>query len=172
MIREPPRLLPLAAGAAVADTVDVAGKSGRHPHPVPASIKWPNDVLLGVHKIAGILVEGRPQEGWAVVGIGLNVAPWDFPPELTGRAGTLGLDPEAIEPTLETLLGRLEAWLVADAEAVLTEVRARDALLGRSVRWAEGSGRGDGIDGDGRLVVLTPSGRVTLNAGEVHLESE
>jgi BirA family biotin operon repressor/biotin-[acetyl-CoA-carboxylase] ligase len=139
------------------------------------AIKWPNDILLDGRKVAGILVEGRPQEHWAVVGIGLNVAvdEADFAPELAGRAGTLGLDRDAIEPALETLLARLERWLAADAEAVLAAVRARDALAGRPVRWAGGSGRADGIDGEGRLVVHTADGgRVALDAGEVHLEHE
>jgi BirA family biotin operon repressor/biotin-[acetyl-CoA-carboxylase] ligase len=166
VVRHPPRLLPLAAGAAVADAVDAAADGQR------AQIKWPNDVLLGGRKVAGILVEGRPQERWAVVGIGLNVAvaETDFPPELAGRAATLGLGPDQIEPTLRTLLAMLERWIVADAETLLAEVRARDALLGQPVRWAGGEGRGDGIDGDGRLVVITPDrGRVTLEAGEVHL---
>src|SRR5207253_10132266 len=92
VIRDPPRLLPLAAGVAVAE---VAGPQAR--------VKWPNDVLVDGLKVAGILVEGRPQEGWAVLGIGLNVAlrSEDFPPELAGRAGTLGLPAEAVEPTLE-----------------------------------------------------------------------
>ena len=59
-------------------------------------------------KVAGILVEGRPQEHWSVLGMGLNVALTpDFPPELRGRAATLGLQPAAIEPTLRALLARL-----------------------------------------------------------------
>jgi BirA family biotin operon repressor/biotin-[acetyl-CoA-carboxylase] ligase len=186
LVRDPPRLLPLAAGAAVAGAADEAlavadataapGATAAPTGPAGAArlvqIKWPNDVLLDGGKVAGILVEGRPQEGWAVVGIGLNVAvaESDFPPELAGRAATLGLGPEDIEPTLRTLLARLEHWLAADAETLLTEIRARDALLGRPVRWAGGEGRGDGIDGDGRLVVLTAGGgRVALDAGEVHL---
>lgn len=161
VVRDPPRLLPLVAGIAVAE---VAGSD--------AQLKWPNDVLVGGRKIAGILVEGRPQERWAVVGIGLNVAleEWDFPPELRETAGTLGLAPEAVEPTLERLLGALEPWLEADANRVLDEVRSRDALLNRPVRWAEGTGVGAGIDGDGRLIVETGGGRVALNAGEVHLQ--
>ena len=59
-------------------------------------------MLVDGRKVAGILVEGRPQEGWAVVGIGLNVAVRleDFPAELRETAGTLGLEPDAIEPTL------------------------------------------------------------------------
>jgi BirA family biotin operon repressor/biotin-[acetyl-CoA-carboxylase] ligase len=160
VIRDPPRLAPLAAGVAVAD---VGGGE--------SLVKWPNDVLLAGRKVAGILVEGRPQEGWAVVGIGVNVAValTDFPPELRDRAGTLALAPDAIEPTLGAVLGRLEHWLSASPESLLAAVRERDALLGREVRWAGGRGVGAGIDDAGRLVVRTDSGVVALDAGEVHL---
>lgn len=161
LIRDPPRLLPLAAGAAVAD---VLGPD--------AMIKWPNDVLVDGRKVAGILVEGRPQEGWAVAGIGLNVAlrlPEDVPAELRSSAGTLGLEPEAIEPTLDALLGRFERWLGVSDEVLLDAVRERDALFGRPVRWAGGQGTGAGIDAGGRLLVATESGTVVLDAGEVHL---
>ena len=134
-------------------------------------MKWPNDVLLDGRKLAGILVEGRPQEGWAVLGIGLNVAvrAEDFPPELQGTAGTMGLEPDAVEPTLERLLERLERWLEASPEQVLEALRGRDALAGREVRWAGGTGQAAGIDGEGRLVVLAEGGRTALDAGEVHL---
>jgi BirA family transcriptional regulator, biotin operon repressor / biotin---[acetyl-CoA-carboxylase] ligase len=167
VVRDPPRLLPLATGVAVADTVgEIAGDPRR------ATVKWPNDVWLDGLKVAGILVEGRPQEGWAVVGIGLNVAlrEHDFPPELHGIATTLGLRPDAIEPTLQRLLEALKRWISAPSDAVLDGVRARDALLDRPVRWGGGSGWGGGIDGDGRLIVLTDGGRVELDAGEVHLQ--
>jgi BirA family transcriptional regulator, biotin operon repressor / biotin---[acetyl-CoA-carboxylase] ligase len=160
VLRDPPRLLPLSAGVAVASVV------GRE-----AEVKWPNDVLLEGRKVSGILVEGRPQERWGVLGIGLNVAlrPEDFPPELRESAGTLGLDPAAIEPTLERLLEALERWIPASAGAVLEAFGARDALLDQRVRWAGGEGRGAGVDGDGRLVVVTAHGTVALEAGEVHL---
>ena len=136
-----------------------------------ARLKWPNDVLVGGRKVAGILVEGRPQEGWAVVGIGLNVAVRhaDFPAELRETAGTLGLEADAIEPTLSALLSRLERWVAADAGELVDAVRARDALLGRPVRWAGGRGVGAGIDAGGRLLVETDAGTVALDAGEVHL---
>jgi BirA family biotin operon repressor/biotin-[acetyl-CoA-carboxylase] ligase len=160
VIRDPPRLLPLAAGVAVAE---LAGPS--------ALVKWPNDVLVDWRKIAGILVEGRPQECWAVLGIGINVAtrPEDFPVELLGRAGSLGLALDAIEPVLSKLLERLEVWLAASRSDVLEALRERDALKGRPVRWEGGAGEGARIDEEGRLIVLTAEGEVALDAGEVHL---
>ena len=160
VIRDHPRMLPLSAGLAVAE---LAGPE--------AGVKWPNDVLVHGRKIAGILVEGRPQERWAVLGIGVNVAvsPDHFPPELRDIAGTLGLGREQVEPTVQRLLGHLERWIAAPEEEVLEAVRARDALLDRRVKWAGGEGTGAGIDGEGRLVVATPEGRVSLEAGEVHL---
>jgi demethylmenaquinone methyltransferase/2-methoxy-6-polyprenyl-1,4-benzoquinol methylase len=81
IVRDPPRLLPLITGVAAAEEVGPE-----------AQVKWPNDVLLKGRKVAGVLVESRPQENWAVLGIGLNVAVCiaDLPPELSVRAGTLG----------------------------------------------------------------------------------
>ncbi|MBV9801867.1 MAG: biotin--[acetyl-CoA-carboxylase] ligase [Solirubrobacterales bacterium] len=169
VIRDPPALLPLAAGVAVAEVVgEVVGAQGAG---AGARLKWPNDVLVAGRKVAGILVEGRPQEGWAVVGIGLNVAlrQEDFPPELRSSASGLGLDMSAVEPTLSALLERLERWVAADAGSLVDAVRALDALLGQPVRWAGGHGVGAGIDAGGRLLVETESGTVALDAGEVHL---
>ena len=67
-------------------------------------------MLVDGLKVAGILVEGRPQEDWAVLGIGLNVAVsvTELPPELRDSAGTLGLEPTSIEPVLAELLEQLE----------------------------------------------------------------
>jgi BirA family biotin operon repressor/biotin-[acetyl-CoA-carboxylase] ligase len=160
VIRDPPPLLSLLAGVATAEAV---GPEAR--------LKWPNDVYLERRKVAGILVEGRPQEGWGIIGVGVNVAvaPEAFPRELADRAGTLGLGPEAIEPLLGRLLAGLERWLVAPTAEMLDAVRARDALLGQTVTWAGGTARGAGIDEHGRLLVDTDAGRQALNAGEVHL---
>jgi BirA family biotin operon repressor/biotin-[acetyl-CoA-carboxylase] ligase len=161
VLREWPAVLPLAAAVAVAD---VAGPE--------AAIKWPNDVLLAGGKVAGILVEGRPQEGWAVLGIGLNVAVRgaDLPAELRGRAATLGLEPAAIEPLLAALLRALGARLAQEPAALLAAFRERDALRGRAVRWQRGAGVAAGVDEAGRLLVDLPDGtRAALDAGEVHL---
>ncbi len=164
VLRDPPPLLPLAAGVAAAE---VAGPG--------AEIKWPNDVLLDGLKVAGILVEGRPLEGWSVLGIGMNVAVAldALPVDLRGRAGTLGLAPDQVEPTLAALLAALGRWVAAPPDAVLAAWSERDALLGREVRWARGRGIGAGVDGEGRLVVaVAGGGREALLAGEVHLGGE
>jgi BirA family biotin operon repressor/biotin-[acetyl-CoA-carboxylase] ligase len=198
ILRSPPPLLPLIAAVAVCEA---AGDR--------ALIKWPNDiVLLGpeparaqepgggaaalapngaagppLRKLAGILAEGRPQQGWAVLGIGVNVAMRleELPPELRGgapgsgapmAAATLGEDPREVEPVLARVLAALERRLAEPPEATLRAWRKRDALRGREIGWAGGRGRAEGIDGEGRLVVaLAGGGRTTLGAGEVHLES-
>ena len=166
VIRDPPRLLPLIGGVAIAElTAEILGAQ--------TAVKWPNDVLdAGGRKLAGILVEGRPQEGWAVLGIGLNVAiaPDEFRAELRDTAGTLGLAATEVEPTLIRLLAALERWLATPEPALLDALRAWDALLDRPVRWAHGEGRGAGIDAGGRLLVRTAGGETrALDAGEVHL---
>jgi BirA family biotin operon repressor/biotin-[acetyl-CoA-carboxylase] ligase len=166
VVRGPPRLLSLAAGVAVADLVSELAEDGG-----AVQIKWPNDILLHGGKVAGLLVEGRPQEEWAILGIGLNVALdlADLPPALRDGAATLGLGRDAIEPTLTRLLELLGHWLVASSEDVVGAVRTRDALIGQLVTWAGGSGTAAGIDEDGRLVVNAPEGRLALDAGDVHL---
>lgn len=172
ILRSPPSLLPLIAAVAVCD---VAGED--------ALIKWPNDVVLtrgeDLAKLAGILAEGRPQEGWAVLGIGLNVAlePGDLPTELRARTATLRGSTAQIEPVLERLLAALSRRLSEGERATLDHWRARDALHGREITWGghrpngpPGRGRAQGIDGTGRLVVaLVGGGHTALDAGEVHL---
>ena len=172
LLRSPPTLLPLIAAVAVCDVV---GQQAR--------IKWPNDIVLprasGLGKLAGILAEGRPQEGWAILGIGLNVAlrVEDLPAELRERTATLGAAPREIEPMLARLLGALCVRLAGSEQAVLEAWRARDALLGREITWGAhgpaglpGRGRAEGIDGTGRLLIaLAQGGHTALDAGEVHL---
>ena len=153
IVRSPTDGLPLAAAVAVCEAL-----------PVEAAIKRPNDVWIERRKVAGILVEARPQEGWAVLGIGVNVR--DAPPleHVTSLGGALG-----VEELLERLLLALDGWLSRPLPDVLAAWRSRDALLGETVRWQNGSGKGVGIDRSGALLVDTDSGRVALQAGEVHL---
>lgn len=161
----PPSLLPLTAGVALCEAIGPA-----------ARLKWPNDVVLGEPraKVAGILVEGRPQQNWAIAGIGVNVAvPLEaLPAQLRARAATLGRTPAAIEPLLADLLTALARWLCAPAASVLARWRSLDALYGREVAWAQGRGVARGIDGGGRLLVrLDGGGETALGAGDVHLSA-
>jgi len=179
-------LLPLAVPLAVCAAAETL-RDG-----VECQVKWPNDVWLGGRKLAGILIESRPQDGWAIIGIGLNlsIAPDEFPPDL--RQPAVSLFAAAAEPrggsrrslpavappgspprlttTAEVLNRHLDRWVSAPPEEILTEWRRRDALLGREVSWEDGSGIAGGIDDRGNLVVSTPGGnRVSLGAGEVQL---
>jgi len=160
VLRSPDELVPLRAAVAVAESL-----------PVPARIKWPNDVWIGGKKVSGILVEGRPQEGWAVLGIGLNVATRSFPDELSEIATSLALAGASVsrDQALASLLASLDRQLAAPATEVLEQWRKRDALLGAPVAWNGGHGTGAGITDAGALMVETEAGVVELDAGEVHL---
>ena len=137
-------------------------------------------------------MEARPQDGWAVIGIGLNltIAPDEFPPDLQNKAVSIfssdmgGRGGPAKPPrcsrrrvpprppfTAAKVLNRhLERWVQSDPDMVLSAWRQRDALKGREVAWDGGSGVADGVDDRGFLLVVTPSGdRVAVGAGEVHL---
>jgi BirA family biotin operon repressor/biotin-[acetyl-CoA-carboxylase] ligase len=163
VLRDYDDLLPLRAGLAVAD---VAGPS--------ALVKWPNDVWLDGRKVAGILVEARADPGWAVLGIGVNVAvdPDTLPPDAAEVAGTLGLTPGDVEPTLTKLLDALERRLNDQSPVTLAALRERDALLGKRVAWQDGEGTGAGVDDTGALRVTLDDGTTTtLSAGEVTLTS-
>jgi BirA family biotin operon repressor/biotin-[acetyl-CoA-carboxylase] ligase len=160
VLRDLTETLPLAAAVAVCEAL-----------PVEAAIKWPNDVWIEERKVAGILIEARPLDGWAVLGIGLNVTTEEFPPELHATSLKLAGAEVSHDKALAALLRALERWLAAPASEVLAAWRERDALLGRTVRWENGSNEGTaaGVDSSGALIVETAGGRVTLDAGEVHL---
>jgi BirA family biotin operon repressor/biotin-[acetyl-CoA-carboxylase] ligase len=158
ILREWDDLLSLRAGLAVAD---VAGPA--------AQVKWPNDVWLDGRKVAGVLVETRNGSDWAVLGIGVNVAldPATLPPEVAEIAGTLGRPADAVEPTLEELLTALERRLAQPAADALADLRARDVLRGRRVRYVGGEGVAAGIDESGALLVESEDGTVPVATGEV-----
>jgi BirA family biotin operon repressor/biotin-[acetyl-CoA-carboxylase] ligase len=157
-------LLPLVAAVAVCEACEGAG-------PVTPAVKWPNDVWIDGKKVSGILIEGRPQAGWAVLGVGVNVTTDAFPDDLAEIATSLRLAGVETTPAqvLDALLASLNEWLDAPHDAVLAAWRERDALKGERVRWSGGEGVAAGIDDSGALLVETDDGRVTLDAGEVHL---
>jgi BirA family transcriptional regulator, biotin operon repressor / biotin---[acetyl-CoA-carboxylase] ligase len=171
-------LLPLAVPIAVCEAAEEVA-------PVRCQVKWPNDVWIDERKVAGVLVEARPDEGWAVIGVGLNVAiaQDEFPAELRETATSL-LPTEAegglpaggapgVRRALDSLNEALGRWADSPADQVLNAFRARDALCGRRISWDGGEGLAEEIDERGHLVVEKEDGdRVALGAGEVHLAIE
>jgi len=156
-------LLPLTVPLAVCDAAESLA-------PVASQVKWPNDVWIEGRKAAGILIEARPQDGWAVIGVGLNVSlmPDDFPEELREGSASLGME-ISVRDALAALNAELGRWVDAPHEEVLAEYRRRDGLRGREIEWADGLGTAAGIADDGNLLVRTAAGEVSLGAGEVHL---
>jgi BirA family biotin operon repressor/biotin-[acetyl-CoA-carboxylase] ligase len=173
-------LLALVAGLAVRDGVREVAPS------VPALIKWPNDVLCGERKLAGVLVEaitvGSRVEA-AIVGIGINVHTRAFPDEIADRATSVALaasgGPSHAPVERADLLAAVLASLDRDVHVVLSRglglVRGRleavDALKGRRIRNdAGGEGIASGIDDDGSLLVRKSDGALDRwTAGEVHI---
>jgi BirA family biotin operon repressor/biotin-[acetyl-CoA-carboxylase] ligase len=174
--------LTLAGGVAVAEGIRTA--SG-----LPVQIKWPNDIVAvggagfpARRKIAGILAEassGPDGVQHVILGIGINVGPASFPPELSDRAGSI-----------ETELGR-----AVDAGAVLAQVLAAlnralsevehagppslftrwlelaPSAYGERIEWDGPRGVRNGVSAglaeDGALLARTPDGLARIIAGEV-----
>lgn len=157
-------LLPLAVPLAVCEAAEQLEPQ------IQCQIKWPNDIWSDGRKLAGVLIEAKPQDGWAVIGVGLNlsIAQDEFPPDLRDTAVSLfGATPSTAAAVLSRHLDR---WVWAGHEEILSAWRARDALRGREIAWAEGSGVADGVDGRGNLLVrVAGNDLLALGAGEVHL---
>ena len=152
-------LLPLRAGLAVADVAG-PGRAGE--------VAQRRAATKG-RKVAGVLVEARPHDGWAVLGIGLNAAVEldTLPEEVRVRAATLGRPPSALEATLAELLAALQDPSLAEPAGVRRSgaLRERDALVGRPIRWEGGEGAAAGIAADGALLVRTPGRRAPARGG-------
>ena len=175
--------LPLLTGVAVAAAVtSVTG--------VPARLKWPNDVLAGEAKLAGILAEAAGDA--IVVGIGLNVStdpvelsrlpagpgPGALPATSLRAAGATALNREKL---LLAILTGFERWYQAwrraggdpDRSGLRPEYVSRSATIGRTVRaelpgGQALSGPAAGVDSDGRLLVRVSSGaEVPVAAADV-----
>ena len=146
--------------------------------PLEAKIKWPNDILVGGKKVAGLLAETSSPGGTSqlVLGIGVNVNNKAFPPELQNSATSLllelrGRTAREIDRSsfAAQLLMRLEERLsmLEDGYAeALVEIRRRSWLLHRQIRaQVQGRdvyGRAVDLNGEGELVVELPDGTRTI----------
>ncbi|MBV8528752.1 MAG: biotin--[acetyl-CoA-carboxylase] ligase [Candidatus Dormibacteraeota bacterium] len=168
--------VPFAAGLSLRDAV--AETTG-----VEAQLKWPNDVLIGGRKLAGILVElcsGAPAgAGVAVIaGAGVNLTVREFPD------GIDGVSLHAVTDTVPAPRALLEAWLRhLDARVTALELNGLPGLLGDWRRYAAGLGaavsvrtpsgviEGTAVDvrDDGALLIAGRAGVTPVLAGDVQL---
>ena len=168
----------LAAGLAVATGIRAA--TG-----LPVQIKWPNDIVaVGAggfrarRKLAGILAEaasGADGVQHIVIGMGINLRPASFPPELADRASSLetelgrSVDAGLVLAAVLAGLNRTLASIEADGPArLLKEWMAwSPSASGAPIEWDGGSGTSAGLDADGALLARTPAGLARIVAGEV-----
>jgi BirA family biotin operon repressor/biotin-[acetyl-CoA-carboxylase] ligase len=160
--------LGFAVALAVADAVDGVLGGAR------AQLKWPNDVLVGGAKVAGILVE-LAQEGAAVVGIGVNVvhSPEGVPYPATSLQACGGMvEAETVlARMLEALELRVGLWVAEGFALVRAAWLARGPAYGEMIRLRRGEEISEGcylgLDTDGALLIRTDAGAQRVVAGEV-----
>ena len=172
-------LLTLAAGVALSEAVEAVTA-------LRATIKWPNDLLVGRRKLAGILAEAVTPDGGhgrrelaVVLGYGINVGPMAYPPEVAERATSLETElgrpadrAALLAETLAAMARRYDDLLEGRFDAILDEWRARaPGALGVRVSWTTPagvqSGVTAGIDDRGALLVRTPDRTERIVAGEL-----
>lgn len=178
VLRPEPRAVPLltiAAGVGLADAIRAA--AGLSP-----ALKWPNDVYVGIRKLAGILAEsGSSSAGVAhvVLGFGINLRPAAYPTEVAARATSLafelGRDVDRgvlLVECLAALAARYDALQAGNTGVILDAWRGyARPLLGRVVECDAREGRLRGIaedvDESGALLVRTGEGIARVMSGEV-----
>ena len=153
--------IPLLAGAAVVKSVQSIGIQD-------ASMKWPNDVLVGGRKLAGILCEVRP-DGFVVAGVGINVRFSDDPPD--SRA--ISLDevlkdaPAILDDLVAGIIRRLSQLVEGDSTQQQEAVTSVLGTIGRDVKvlGRDGStrtGRAVALDQHGALLVRMTDGSTSV----------
>ena len=168
-------LLTLASGVAIAEAVRAC--TG-----LPAEIKWPNDVMIGKRKLAGILAEAAAVSGrvqYVVLGFGVNLRRAAYPPELasrvtsieaeTNRAAERAVILAEIFARLHEGYGQLRALRF---DAILNDWRRlAPSLPNALVEWDSPGGvvrgRAHDIDAEGALLVRVDARIERLVAGEV-----
>ena len=166
--RLPQALLPTFSPMTAVATAEAL----RRVAPVAARVKWPNDVLVGGKKIAGILLESRAPV--IIIGVGVNLGQREFPPELAGRATSVALEtgraPDR-ETMLAALLEEFDAWRARlEREgfgAVREQWRMLSDTLGRHVALDGVTGIAVDLDVDGALLIDAAGTVRRVIAGEI-----
>jgi BirA family biotin operon repressor/biotin-[acetyl-CoA-carboxylase] ligase len=164
-------LVTLAAGVGVCEAV--AKATGLEP-----LLKWPNDLLVGRRKLAGILAEGHAigsSEPAIVIGVGVNVLRAAHPPDLAARATSLeeelgrSVDRDTLLNEIVVALDRRLVALSDDPGDILRSWRASSpSSVGTRVEWDGRHGVTAGIDDSGALLVNTSAGVERIIAGHLH----
>jgi BirA family biotin operon repressor/biotin-[acetyl-CoA-carboxylase] ligase len=147
---------------------------------IDARIKWPNDVLAGGRKIAGILIEARMNEerAFVLIGTGINVEPVtdDLRPNATSISEISTRDFRGIDVATEAFIEHLDQRLgrKLDREAVLDEWRKYSIHQpGDRIQCVVGErqieGTWDGIDEHGRALLRSGSETIAVSAGDLIL---
>ena len=166
-------VLPLAVGVAVARAIE--GMSG-----VGVGLKWPNDVLIGDRKVAGILCESVGPGRLVAAGIGVNLRrpPEGYPGDLDDAGGFLDeiSNKETAEPDLAAaIVAELRSWAQPVPRTLSGRLRmeweSRDRLCGRIVRLESGvQGTASGVTMEGSLsLVETDGSKLAVRAGSVRV---
>lgn len=161
-------LLTSATAAATAQAIETVC-------PVTVGIKWVNDLLINGKKVCGILAEGVPANGWAIIGIGVNVNTADFPQELQSIATSLSAESGCTVSAVQLAAAILDALepLVDNIEtpAFLEETRRRSVVIGRDITVLRGNetftAHAVGIDDTGGLLIQQNGVISVLTSGEV-----
>lgn len=168
-------LLPLAAGLAAAEAVQLAAE-------LAVDLRWPNDLLIGARKTGGILAEAQSEAGsitYAVIGIGINVHQRTFDPGLATPATSLDVESGRYisrQAVLVALLRALEREVSALSSAAVR--RALPGRIERASSWVRGRrvevhgpqaclGFTEGLDESGFLRVRTETGVVQVQTGGI-----
>ena len=138
-------------------------------------LKWPNDIWLADRKLAGILIETAlfGDQRYAVIGIGINIAPRSAAGLATAPAWLQEVQPGidaalALQRVALPLVQTLQKFEQTGFAPWQADFNARDLLAGRDVVLSEGTqGRALGVDADGALRVQTDSGIKLVNSSEV-----
>lgn len=172
----PPPLAPQLSFVAALALHDAVAECAAQIGPL-LKVKWPNDLLLGGAKLAGILIEGESAPAFAVV-IGFGVNCTAHPDNAAYPATDLAAAGAPVEPArlltalAQAMQHRLAQWARGDGFAgIRADWLKRAAGLGQDIRVRlperEFSGRFEGLDDAGHLLVRGPAGLTTVTAGEV-----
>ena len=161
VVLQPTPVLTLALGLATAEAIATATC-------IACDLRWPNDVMAGGRKLAGILVE--LVSGVAIGGIGINVNQSAFPPDLAGEATSLRLQAGrefSRTAILLTLIRAIESFQTFDKPSIIRLfTQASSYATGRRVAVTQPEGTVEGVtaglDGSGYLVVRKDDGTDTL----------